>query len=146
MLLSGHAGGCCWPMGWDTCCTLNGNLEECERDLVEALQLARELDWAAAEAFAELFYGGTLVSFGQLGAGLEYAQQALHLSTEINHQQWIVRAHETLGRIYLALLAPEQALVHAKVGLEAAQGLGSASWIAFHIAKQVQAYTALGQL
>lgn len=92
------------------------------------------------------FYGGTLVSFGQFGAGLEYAQQALHLATEINHQQWIVRAHETLGRIYLALLAPEQALAHAKAELEAAQGLGSASWVAFHIAKQVQAYTALGQL
>ena len=134
------------PWGGDTCCTVNGSLEECERDLVEALQLARELEWAAGEAFAELFYGGTLVSFGKLGSGLVYAQQALHLATEINHQQWVVRAHETLGRIYLALLAPEQTLAHAKAGLEAARGLGSASWIAFHIAKQVQAYTALGQL
>jgi len=134
------------PWGGDTCCTVNGSLEDCERDLAQALQLARELEWAAGEAFAELYYGGTLASFGRLGVGLAHAQQGLRLATEIGHQQWIARAHEALGRIYLALLAPEQTLAYAQIGLEVAQALGSASWITHLIAKQVQAYVALGQL
>ncbi len=51
---------CAAPWGGDTTYTINGSLTECERDLVEALQLARELEWAAGEAFAEIFYGGNL--------------------------------------------------------------------------------------
>ncbi len=131
--------------GGDTCCTVNGSLAECERDLVEALQLARELEWAAGEAFAEIFYGGTLASFGQLGSGLAHAQRGLRLATEINHQQWVACARDALGRISLLLLAPEQALAHAEVGFEAARALGPAIWITYLIAIQVQAYAALGK-
>ena len=64
------------------------------------------MEWAGGEVYAELFYGGTLASFGRLGAGL---------ATDMNDQQWVARAHETLGRIYQALLSPEQVL--AKLGL-----------------------------
>ena len=113
--------------------------------MLEALQLARELEWAAGEAFADIYFGGMLVSYGRLGAGLAYAQQGLRLATEINHQQWMVCAHDALARISLSLLAPEQALAHAEIGFEAARELGSASWIAYLIAVQIQAYTALGQ-
>ncbi len=80
-----------------------------------------------------------------LGAGLAHEQQGLRLATEINHQQWIAGAHDALARIALSLLAPEQALSHAEAGLEAARELGSANWITYLIAEQVQAYTALGQ-
>src|SRR5262249_33933899 len=41
------ANACPWS-GYTTC-TINGSLEECERDMIEALQLARELEWAAGE-------------------------------------------------------------------------------------------------
>ncbi len=133
------------PWGGHTCCTVNWSLEECERDMVEALQLARELEWAAGEAFTDIYFGGMLVSYGRLGAGLTYAQQGLRLATEINHEQWIACAHDALARISLALLAPEQALSHAEIGFEAARGLGSASWIAYLTAEQIQAYMALGQ-
>jgi DNA-binding CsgD family transcriptional regulator len=133
------------PWGGHTTCTVNVSLLECERDLAEALQLARELEWAAGEAFAEILFGGMLVSYGRLSAGLAHAQQGLRLATEIGHQKWIALAYENLGRIYLALLAPEQALAHAHVGLEAARALGSARTIASLIAIQIQAYTALGQ-
>ncbi len=136
---------CTAPWGGDTTCTVNGSLAACERDMVEALQLARELEWAAGEAFAEIFYGGTLASFGRLGAGLAHAQRGLRLATEINHQQWIACARDALGRISLALLAPERALAHAEVGLEAARALGPAIWITYLIAIQVRAYAALGQ-
>jgi len=118
---------------------------ECERDLAEALQLARELEWAAGEAFAEILFGGTLVSYGRLSAGLAHAQRGLRLATEIGHQKWIALAYENMGRIYLALLAPEQVLSYAQVGLEASRALDSARTIAYLIATQIQAYTALGQ-
>ena len=133
------------PWSGYTSCTVNGSFATCERDMLEALQLARELEWAAGEAFVEIYFGGMLVSYGRLSAGLAYTQQGLRLATEINHQQWIVCAHDALARIYLSLLAPEQTLVHAEVGLEAARELGSASWIAYLTDEQVQAYTALGQ-
>ena len=134
------------PWGGQTCCTVNGSLEDCERDLVEALQLARELEWVTGEAFVEIYFGGMLACFGRIGAGLAHEQEALRLATEINHQQWIAGAHDALARIALSLLAPDQALSHAEAGLEAARELGSTSWITNLIAEQVQAYTALGQL
>jgi len=133
------------PFGGETDGTVNGSLEACERDLVEALQLARELEWTAGEAFAEIFFGGILVSFGRLGTGLVHAQQGLRLATEIDHQQLLVTAHDTLGRIYLAMLSPEQALAHAEVGLEAARALGPVIWITYLITVQVRAYAALGR-
>jgi tetratricopeptide (TPR) repeat protein len=133
------------PWGGDTCCTVNENLAVCERDLVEALELARELEWAAGVASAEIFFGGMLASFGQLGAGLARAQQGLYLAVEMNHQQWIAGAHYSLANIYLSLLAPEQALAHWEIGLKAAQVLGSAIWIANLTAIQIQACTALNQ-
>jgi len=136
---------CACPWGGYTTCTVNGSLAECERDVTEALQLARELEWAAGEVFAEIFYGGILASFGQLGAGLAQTQQGLRLATEIDHQQGIACARDTLGRIYLALLAPEQALVHAEVGLESARELSLAIWITYLITIKVQAYVLLGQ-
>jgi len=81
-----------------------------------------------------------------VGSGLVHAQQGLRLATEINHQQWMAGAHDTLARIYLSLLAPEQALSHAEVGLKAARELGSAFWIAEIVAMQIEACAALGQL
>jgi len=133
------------PWGGHTCCTVNGSLAECERDLAEALQLARELEWAAGEAFVEIYFGGVLACFGRLGAGLAHVQQALRLATEINHQQWIAGAHDALARIALSLLAPEQALSHAEIGIEVARELGSTNWITYLIAEKVQAYTNLCQ-
>ena len=102
---------CACPWSGDTTCTVNWSLAECERDLAEALQLAREIEWAAGEAFAEIYLWRDLASFGQLGSALAHAQQGLRLATEIDHQQWVAGAHDTLARISLFLLAPEQALV-----------------------------------
>src|SRR2546425_677396 len=136
---------CACPWGGDTSCTVNWSLAACERDLVEALQLAREIEWVAGEAFAEIIFGRICVPLGQVGSGLAHAQQGLRLATEINHQQWMAGAHDTLARIYLSLLAPEQALSHAEVGLEAARALGSDFWIAEIVAMQIEAYAALGQ-
>ncbi len=134
------------PWGGDTSCTANWSLAECERDLAEALRLAQELDWAAGVASAEIFLGGALASYGQLGKGLAYMQQGLQLAMEMNHQQWVAGAHYTLASIYLYLLAPEQAIAHSEIGLKAARTLGSAIWICNLKADLIQAYIAQGQL
>ncbi len=131
------------PWSGYTNCTVNASFATCERDMLEALQLARELEWAAGEAFVEIYLGGMCASFGRQGAGLAHVRQGLLLATEINHKQWIACAHDALGRIYLSLLAPQQALAHAEVGLEVARELGSTSWIAYLTAIQIQAYTAM---
>src|SRR5260221_5894917 len=127
-------------------CPLNWSFAQCERDVVEALQLAREMQWAAGEAFAEIMFGGICASFGQFGAGLAHAQQGLRLATEINHQQWCVGAHDTLARISLALLAPQQALAHAEIGLEAVRQMGSGVLINEDLSVQVEAYSAFGEI
>ena len=136
---------CSSPWGGDTSCTVNGSLAAGERDLIEALQLAREIEWVAGESFAEIIFGRVCVPLGQVGRGLAHAQQGLRLATEINHQQWMAGAHDTLARIYLSLLSPEQALLHAQLGLVAARALGSAFRIAEIVSVQIEAYVALGQ-
>ncbi len=127
-------------------CTLNWSFAECERDVAEALQLAREMQWAAGEAFAEIIFGGICASFGQLGAALVHGQQGLRLATEINHQQWQTAAHATLARISLSLLAPQQALAHAEIGLKVVRELGSAFFLTEFLSVQIEAYAALNQL
>ena len=136
---------CAGPRTGDTSCTVNWSLAACDRDLVEALVLAREIEWAAGEAFAELILGGVLASFGQLEIGLAHAQQGLHLATEIHHQQWITGSQEALARTFLALLDPMQALFHVEAGLKVARELGSAFWITRLIEIQMQAYVLQGK-
>jgi DNA-binding CsgD family transcriptional regulator len=130
----------------DTTCSANWSLVESERDLIEAMQLARELEWAAGEASGEIILGAMLACYGQFGSGLAHIQHGLRLATEINHQQWIALAHDALTRIYLFLLSPEQALACVESGFKVARALGSAIWITHLITGQVQAYTALSQL
>jgi DNA-binding CsgD family transcriptional regulator len=127
-------------------CTVNWSCAACKRDLMESLQLAREIEWAAGEAFAEIFLGGTLASFGELTVGLMHVQQGLRLATEISHRQWCTAAHDVLARVYLSLLAPDQALAHVEIGLGNARELGSTFWIVSLSALQIEAYMLKGQL
>jgi DNA-binding CsgD family transcriptional regulator len=129
----------------DTSCSAKWGKAECERDLKEAMHLARELEWAAGEASVEIILGAMLACFGQFGAGLTHINQGLRLATEINHQEWMALALNGLARVYSFLLAPEIALAKAESGLEISRTLGSAIWITHFITSQVQAYMALGQ-
>lgn len=119
--------------------------EECERYAIEAVQLAREIDWTAGEAYAELTTGVLLVSFGQFGRGLAHAHKGLQMAMEIEHQQWIVAAHCNLGQIYVLMLEPALALRHLDTGLPLAQTLGSAYFMGALRAYQALAYLQIGQ-
>lgn len=133
------------PRCGDTTCIANWSRAACERDLTEAVQLAREIEWAAGEAFTELIFGVTLAYFGRLGGALGHAQRGLRLATEIDHQQWVAGAHDALARTWLFLLAPGLALAHVEAGLKVARALGSAFWITNLVDIQMQAYVLQGQ-
>ncbi len=119
--------------------------EECERDALEAVHLARQMDWSAGEAYAEFTAGVLLASFGQFGQGLAHAHKGLQIAMEIEHQQWAVAAHCDLGHIYVLMLAPSLALHHLDAGLPLAETLGSAWWMGTLRAYQALAYLQTGQ-
>ncbi len=119
--------------------------EECERNLAEAAQLARQIDWPAGEAYAEQTTGLILASFGQFSQGLAHMLRALQLATEIGHQQWTVGAHCSLGQIYVLMLNPALALHYLDAGLPQAEELGSAWWISSIRIHQALAYLLEGQ-
>jgi DNA-binding CsgD family transcriptional regulator/predicted negative regulator of RcsB-dependent stress response len=119
--------------------------EACERDLAEAALLARQIDWPAGEAFAELNRGLILASLGQFGRGLAHARTALQLALEIEHQQWIIGAYCALGQIYVLMLESALALHHLDTGLPLAEQLGSAYWLDSLRAYRALAYLQTGQ-
>jgi DNA-binding CsgD family transcriptional regulator len=118
---------------------------ECERDLAEAALLARQIDWPAGEAYAELSTGLLLASFGQFGRGLAHAHKGLQMAIEIEHQQWILGAHSILGHIYALMLESALALHYLDAGLPLAEQLGSAWWIGSIGVCQALAYLLEGQ-
>jgi hypothetical protein len=115
-------------------------LEECERDAREAVELARQIDWPAGEAFAEASRGILLASIGQFGRGLAHVHKGLQIAMEIDHQQWICNAHCESGHIYVLMLEPALALRHLDTGWSLAKTLGETWFMESICAYQVLAY------
>ncbi len=118
----------------------------CERDIAEALHLARQIDWPAGQAYAHIAAGQTLGGFGQLGAALTHAQEALRIATAIEHQQWTAGAYCTLGATYRALLAPDKAVEALETALPLAQALGSELWANLILEELVRTHLIAGDL
>jgi DNA-binding CsgD family transcriptional regulator len=114
--------------------------DEVLRDVEEALHLARQTHSQAGQAFAEYVSAEVLSSFGELGAGLAHAQEALRLATGIEHQAWTTASYCALGGVYLLMQAPDQAIAALEAGLAAGQALGSPIWIAMESAYLALAY------
>jgi DNA-binding CsgD family transcriptional regulator/tetratricopeptide (TPR) repeat protein len=103
--------------------------EDCARDLAEALSLARQIDWSAGQAYAEYTAGQVFEVFGDFGAALSHARAALRIAMSIEHRQWIAATYKALGRIFVAMLAPDQAIHDLRAGLSLANALGSEVFI-----------------
>jgi DNA-binding CsgD family transcriptional regulator/tetratricopeptide (TPR) repeat protein len=99
--------------------------EDCARDLAEALRLARQIDWSAGQAYAEYTAGQVFEVFGDFGTALAHARAALQIAMSIEHRQWIAATYKALGRIFVAMLAPDQAIHNLCAGLSLARALGS---------------------
>lgn len=133
------------PAANETVFVVVRDLEVCERDAREAAELAREIDWPAGEAFAEVCTGSLLAGVGQFGRGLAHTHKGLQIAQEIDHQQWICNAHCCLGQIYVLLLEPPLALRHLETALPLAKTLGSAWFMDSILAYQALAYLQTGQ-
>lgn len=115
--------------------------EVCIQKLTEALLLARQGDWPADQAFIEMQIGDTLAGFGKFGQALTHLQQALHVATEIEHQQWLAGINNGFTRLYYNLLQPDLAIQHAEKGMTLARQLGSFWW-----SHNIAAYHALSYM
>jgi predicted ATPase/DNA-binding NarL/FixJ family response regulator len=91
----------------------------------EAIELSREIDWRAGEAYALEYLGSLLAYRGDYGPGLAAAQRGLELAQAIDHRQWQVWGHIVLGLIYLELLILEEAYRHLKSSRAIATEVGS---------------------
>jgi DNA-binding CsgD family transcriptional regulator len=117
-----------------------GTLDALEQDTAEALRLARQIDWAAGQAFTEFVAGSAFASFGEFGRGLAHALEALRIATEIGHQQWIAGAYTHLGQIYVLMLQPTAAIQALEAARPLVFQLGSAWWIGFNTTYLALAY------
>ena len=115
--------------------------DECVQQLIEALQLARQCDWIVGQAFAEMDRGWTHTGFGEFGEALAHLQQAINISTEIGHQQWLTGSHCAFTQLYYNMLQPDLAIHHAKQGMALARQLGSLWWT-----HNITAYYALSHM
>jgi tetratricopeptide (TPR) repeat protein len=106
-----------------------GTAEASGRDADESVQLGRQIESQAAQAFALWGGGAAQSAFGNFGAGLAMSREALRIATNIGHEQWIAGARFALGTTYLYLLAPAPAIEELEAGLAIARQLGSAWWI-----------------
>jgi DNA-binding CsgD family transcriptional regulator len=114
--------------------------EQCVQDTEEALRLARETNSQSGQAFAEIAVTFVLSSFGEFGSALVHAQEAQHIATTIEHQEWIAATNGALGQIYLLLLEPERAITYLESGVAGAKALGSMIWIGYLTPYLAQAY------
>jgi DNA-binding CsgD family transcriptional regulator len=121
-------------------------LAACQQDLEEALQLARTIEWREGQAFAHLFGGGALASYGRVGEGLTHLRAALEIASEIEHLRWRALASGCLGEVSLLLLDPSGAIPALEAGRALVRSVGSAFWMADIEASLAQAYLLAGEL
>lgn len=115
---------------WDeTVAVPHQTKEDNLRGAEEALNLARQIGWMAGQAFSEWTTGVDLANFGDFGGALSHARESLQLAAEIEHRQWIIGAHYSLGHIYRLMLLPEPAIQNLEIALPMARELGSVWWI-----------------
>jgi DNA-binding CsgD family transcriptional regulator/tetratricopeptide (TPR) repeat protein len=133
--------------GWvETTYSVCEQPEHCSRDIMEALNLARQVESLTAQAYVGWNGGGSLASFGELGRGFTLAQEALRIATEIQHAQWLAATYFTLGRVYHLLLEANLAVQALETGLRLASDTGSAWWIGNITAYLARAYLLQGAL
>jgi DNA-binding CsgD family transcriptional regulator len=106
----------------------------------EVLQLARAMEWPAGEAYVRyemaLWHGPR----GEYNRAFDLARSALELAESIDHRQWIIGCHATLGALFLDLLAVSRAHHHLKQAESLAHELGSHLWTGLVSALLAHAY------
>ena len=106
----------------------------------EALQLARAMEWPAGEAYVRyemaLWHGPR----GEYTRAFDLATSALEIAESIEHRQWILGCHATLGALFLDLLAVPKAHHHLAQAESLARELDSRLWTTIVSAVLARAY------
>jgi predicted ATPase/DNA-binding CsgD family transcriptional regulator len=99
-----------------------------QRDAEAALEVAREIEWRAGEAYALSCVANTCLTTGAYTRAAGAARAALRLAEGLDHREWIVHAECTLAMLSLDLLAPAAARAHADRAMAAAPETASLYW------------------
>jgi DNA-binding NarL/FixJ family response regulator len=94
-----------------------------------ALRIAREIEWRAGEAYVLNCVASTHAATGNYGRALAAAREALDIANELEHREWIVYSHCTLGTLHLNLLALPEAQDHYDRATALAPATGSRYWL-----------------
>jgi DNA-binding NarL/FixJ family response regulator len=94
----------------------------------EALQLAHASGLRDFEAFARMILANLLGRTGEYARALGEAEQALRISDQIEHHQWMCASHYTLAEIYRELFDRDEAHIHFQNALRLAREVGSGNW------------------
>lgn len=122
------------------------NYRQAQVWLAEALDLARQSDWLAGEAYILFNICGSAATNGELEKSLETGHQALQLASDIGHQQWLTAGYLTLGGVYLYLLKFEVAQEYLEKGLDLGAKVGSTHWVWNALADLIPVYLYQGNL
>ncbi len=97
----------------------------------EAVRVARAIGWRAGEVFALAEVALQLIVKGDYRRALEMGEAARRLAEDIGHRQWLVAACRSLGRLYLEVLAWEEAGSQFERAYELLADLGSNLWAGY---------------
>jgi DNA-binding SARP family transcriptional activator/Flp pilus assembly protein TadD len=117
---------------------------DAQRDIEEAIRMARNIHSPSEEAWADWSLGLLHVVHGQFGRALEFIQNGLRIASEIEHREWLVGNRFALGILYDELFAPEEARQQLETALTLAKGLRSQYWIHHVVGALAEAYYLLG--
>jgi tetratricopeptide (TPR) repeat protein len=87
-----------------------------EAPALEAIELAREIEFRAGEAYALGNLGFIAAFKGDYGRALSVGKNALALAQEIEHRLWQASVEIILGFIYLELMVFTKACLHLERG------------------------------
>jgi DNA-binding CsgD family transcriptional regulator/tetratricopeptide (TPR) repeat protein len=98
------------------------------REIGEAVQSARAIDWRVGEAFAQFNAGYCLAARGLYLEALRATTASLRIAEEVEHRQWTCGAHAVLGAIHHDLLDFERGREHLEQACSLAREVGSMHW------------------
>jgi len=107
----------------------DNRIPACLDNAEEALSISREVGRRSAEALALTVLGQALTASGEYGRALAALQTGLTISTEIEHQQWLINTYLNLGALHAELLDFAAARDHLETSLELSHAIGSLYWI-----------------
>ncbi|WP_165360915.1 AAA family ATPase [Candidatus Chloroploca sp. Khr17] len=112
----------------------------------DCVQISRPLGWRDGEALALILRGLVQIQGGAYGPALTDLRDALAIAEEIEHRGWTADSLHGLGKLYLDLLALEEAHACLTRSLELAGELNSMIWERHSAALLAIVYIAQGEL